>query len=75
MIYLTGIGMEKNQSLALKWFLEAAKLGYPQSQLVAGRMYAYGIGTYKDCDKAKEFLSKALASGEVPEAKRFLEML
>lgn len=59
-LYLSGEGVEKNESKALHYYIQAAHLGYGPSQFNCGIMYKLGLGTDKDAMKA--YLYLALAS-------------
>jgi hypothetical protein len=67
-----GLGVEKNESEALKYFEKAAKDGLKVAMYNAGNMYFNGIGCEKDKEKAKEYMELAVINGYGP-AIGFLE--
>ncbi len=63
-LYRSGIGVEKNQKAAFKWYEKAAKLGSPRSWYRLGMMYKYGSGGKElDFKKAYECFSSAADLG------------
>lgn len=56
-------GIPKNDSLAAKWYLKAAKLGHVSAQLSIGTMYADGEGVLKDDLKALGWMGNAADQG------------
>lgn len=57
----------RNQSeQAFQWFLKAAELGHPESQLIIGECYTWGHGTPKSHDKAFYWLLKAAEQKQIP---------
>ncbi|GJJ77482.1 protein HIRA/HIR1 [Entomortierella parvispora] len=53
------LGVSKDDSLAAKWYLKAAKKGHASAQLCIGTMYADGLGVPQDDSKAVEWLLQA----------------
>ena len=51
-LYYDGVGVEKNYSVALKWYTMASNLGDLWSKLRLGDMYRDGKGTDIDIDRA-----------------------
>lgn len=58
--YLWGIGVEKDEPLALSLLSDAAQMGYTEAWLRLGSIYTNGIGVEKDTAKAADFLEKYL---------------
>ncbi len=48
MIYDRGVGVENNDSEALKWYRKAAEQGYAKAQYNLGMMYYFGKGVPQD---------------------------
>jgi hypothetical protein len=44
---------------ALSLYLPLARLGESQAQEKVGEMYLYGMGVFRDCDRARDWLDKA----------------
>ena len=58
--YYYGTGnVEKNQKIALAWFLKAGAKGYAKAQDYLGDMYDNGYGTPKNIDRAIHWYTKA----------------
>ena len=62
-----GLGTEKNETEAFKWFEKSAKAGNKYAQFSLGNMYYYGSGVEQNYDKAFNWY-KASASQEQPYA-------
>jgi hypothetical protein len=58
-MYETGKGVNKNESLALKYYTDASKLNNPAGQYSLGNMYYRGLGCNKDLKIALEYYKKA----------------
>jgi uncharacterized protein len=58
-IYANGLGVEKNDGEAVKWYQKAADQGESDAQLNLGMMYATGRGLEKDPKKAMEWYLRA----------------
>lgn len=54
-----GAGVEQDDTAALRWFLKAARQGYPPAQYKVGMAYTYGIGTEPEPNKARKWLEQA----------------
>lgn len=59
-----GDGVPRNLSAALSLYLQAAALGDPEAQYIAGGMYFKGRGTAVDHDKAFSYLYRAAKNGK-----------
>ena len=60
---LRGIGIKKNESEALKWFLKAADEGYSTVQYNVAYCLENGISTTKDIEAARQYYQKAADQG------------
>jgi len=58
-----GLKGQKNQAKAFELYLQAANMGDPEAQFIAGGMYFKGIGTTVDYSKAFSFLLRAAQKG------------
>ena len=47
-LYYDGVGVKKDQSIALEWFKKLANLGDSNYKVRVAEMYRDGIGTKKD---------------------------
>ena len=63
--YAEGKGVRQDDSLALKWYLEASRSGVQQATLCAADCFLYGKGVNKDTQKYLQILSDAAKSGDV----------
>lgn len=61
--YFTGTGVEKNETRAFSYWLQAAKSGHLESENEVGVCFAKGEGTDKDMSQAAAWYSKAAAEG------------
>lgn len=61
--YLGGIGVEKSDAEAVKWFLKAADQGYADAQYNVGVAYGKGNIIEKNDSKSVEFYLKAAEQG------------
>jgi uncharacterized protein len=59
-----GDGVQRNLPAALSLYLEAAALGDPEAQYIAGGMYFKGRGTVIDREKAFSYLYRAAKNGK-----------
>jgi len=73
-MYLEGLGVEKNQNKAFGFFEKGASLGDGASQVNLAVLYAWGEGVTHDKMKAYEYLKKALQSGQ-SKAGEYLDLL
>jgi len=62
-MYFEGIGVEKNNKKAYKWFKEAADYNYPHAEYKLGLMYDKEIGVSQNYKKAARLYNKAAKSG------------
>ena len=65
--YANGLGVEKNEHEAFKWYKQAADQNYVPSQYITALYYEEGIGTEKNLDKAFALYQKT-AKQNIPEA-------
>ena len=61
--YAEGIGVEKDEKIAVEWFRKAAVQGFARAQDNLGYCYQYGLGVDKDEKKAVELYRKAAVQG------------
>jgi TPR repeat protein len=69
--YSLGMGVEKDDELAVFWWRKAAEQGEATAQSLLGLKYQEGRGVAKDYEKAAFWLRKAAEQG-MPQAQRFL---
>jgi hypothetical protein len=62
--YLTGVGVEKNESSAMQWWLEAAKQDHALAQFNVGRAYYLGIGLPEDQEQSRYWFERAAFNQE-----------
>jgi len=62
-MYANGLGIEKNEKEAVKWYQKAAAQGEADAQLNLGMMYSAGRGVEKDPKKAMEWYLRAAEQG------------
>jgi uncharacterized protein len=70
-MYSNGLGVEKDNGEAVKWFSKAAEQGSSEAQCFLGDMYAKGMGVIKDEVMAANLISMAAKQGH-PEAQAYL---
>lgn len=63
MLYLNGIGIEKDAEQAFLHMSNAASKGYDNAQYNLGRLYKYGTGCKLDFQKAMDWFETATANG------------
>lgn len=63
--YYDGVAVRKDYAMALKWYLNAARLGHQWCKVRCGEMFRDGKGTPVDIPKAAEMFSDAAMSGNV----------
>jgi len=63
LLYLNGLGVEKNERLALMWFTYAGEQGMADAQYNAGVLFYSGKGVYPDHKSAIEWWTLAAAQG------------
>lgn len=64
LVFRDGLGVDKNQAEALKWFKRAAEGGMATAQTYMGYFYVNGEGVEKDDHKGVEWYRKAEAQNE-----------
>ncbi|EEO27999.1 hypothetical protein OFAG_01152 [Oxalobacter formigenes HOxBLS] len=62
-MYHKGLGVEKDQQIAVGWFKKAAELGLAKAQFNLGLSYQKGQGASKDIHKAIEWFRKSAEQG------------
>ena len=65
MRYYKGIGVEKDEKKAVKWFTESALSGNPTAQLYLGLCYDTGTGVEKDQNAAVRWYTRSAEQGNV----------
>ena len=63
--YLQGVGLERNDVMALHWVRAAAQQGYARAEAGLAWMYAVGRGVVRDDAKAFEWYKRAAENGYV----------
>lgn len=63
MLYLKGIGTEKDDIKAFKYISKSAKKNYDKAQYNLGRLYKYGSGCQLNFQKAMDWFETATANG------------
>ena len=63
-MYRHGLGVEKNDQLAISWYRKAAQGGHVKAQNSLGIMYRFGMGVEKNLDEAVHWLSAAAEQGD-----------
>ncbi len=58
-LYLSGLGVQQDHVLALRWCERAAARGEPRGQYILGSMYRDGKGVEKDLVRALDLFRKA----------------
>ena len=56
--------IDKDYTLALKWFKKSANNGHSRAQNALGNMYYYGRGTKENLTKAKDWFEKSAKQGD-----------
>ncbi len=62
--YHKGIGTRQDDSLAVHWWLKAARQGQPESQQGLGWAYANGRGVEADLEEAYRWYNRAVNGGD-----------
>ena len=62
--YENGIGVSKDDNMAVLWFTVAAQGGESAAQLAIGRRFLTGEGVKQNYDEARRWLEEALKNGE-----------
>jgi TPR repeat protein len=65
-MYETGKGLNKNESMALKYYTDASMLNHSGGQYNLGNMYYRGLGCNKDLKIALEYYKKAAVQDYAP---------
>ena len=65
MMYMKGIGADRNYTAAFNWYYSAAEKGHLNSMANLGDMYAKGIGVQNDQQQAFKWYRKAAESGHI----------
>ncbi len=63
LMYANGIGVQKNETEAAKWYTKAAEQGNALGQALIGEMNLNGHGVPKDEAEAAKWITKAAAQG------------
>ena len=63
-MFENGLGVERDVTEAVNWFIRSAEQGDANGQCNLGRMYAMGSGVDLDLVKAYQWLSLSGAQGE-----------
>lgn len=62
--YFDGIGVDKNEELAVYWYEKAAKQGDSYAQYMVGLSYDFGIGVTENNERAVYWFTKSAEQGE-----------
>ncbi|MFT6558255.1 hypothetical protein [Sneathiella sp.] len=62
-LFRRGLGVEKDFSLALKWYKRAANMGFDRAQANVGTMYLNGEGVDQNFTEAASWFTKAARNG------------
>ena len=63
-MYATGIGVQQDDTEAVKWYRKAAEQGDADAQFNLGNKYRYGDGVPKDFAEAAKWFRKAAYQGK-----------
>ena len=63
-MYRHGLGVVKNDTLAIDWYRKAAQGGHVRAQNSLGIMYRFGMGVEKDLNEAVHWLTAAAEQGD-----------
>lgn len=74
-IYERGLGVDKNETQAVKWYKDSALQGYIDAQYNIGIMYASGRGVAQNDAFAMMWLSLAAKQGDSEARKLLLSMI
>ena len=69
-----GWGMKKDLGKAFVYFCISAEYGFREAQVIAGDMFANGIGGAMNAKKAVEWYRKAAKQGDVTAKSRIIDM-
>jgi hypothetical protein len=73
-MYAAGKGVTQDYTLSIQWYQKAADHGLASAQYNLGLMYANGIGTPVDKEKAKALFRMAASRGFNPARKALAQM-
>jgi TPR repeat protein len=73
-IYLSGRGVPKDYTEAVRWFRQAAAGGNPAGMFHLGQMYEKGWGFQRDPNQALSYYRKAAAAGDKDATRRLAEL-
>jgi hypothetical protein len=73
-MFKNGLGVKKNEKLALSWFERAARLGDLDSQTATAEMYFNGIGVKEDKKQAFNWYLEAAKQGHLDSQQIIAEM-
>jgi TPR repeat protein len=62
-MYCDGLGVEKDEVEAAKWYEKSANQGNAQAMNALGAMYVNGVGVEQDRQKGLSYITKAAQSG------------
>lgn len=62
-MYNNGIGLPRDEKMAVSWYLKSAEQGYAEAQNMLGIMYENGAGVTLDYKKAASWYRKAAEQG------------
>tara|TARA_R110000744_G_scaffold124432_1_gene229935 strand:+ start:126 stop:980 length:855 start_codon:yes stop_codon:yes gene_type:complete len=62
-MYANGLGVQRNDAEAIKWYRKAADQGFAEAQLLLGYMYDEGRGAIENDAEAMKWLRKAADQG------------
>ncbi|NRS87714.1 TPR repeat protein [Flavobacterium sp. 7E] len=74
-IYTQGLGVTKNENLALEWFEKAAQSGYAKAYFNLATLYKEGVIVSKDETKAVIYFEKAAKAGDIGSWSKWGEMV
>jgi TPR repeat protein len=63
-MYLSGVGVPRNQVEGLKWLRKASEQGLPAAQNALGELTEKGIGTEKNPEEAAKLFANAAEKGD-----------
>jgi TPR repeat protein len=61
LMYMRGLGVQKNPSVAVQWFEKSAAQGYARGELNLGVAYRIGLGVQQDTQRALQLFRQAAA--------------
>ena len=68
------IGVKKDSKEAVRWLRKSASQDFAEAQAALGAHYLRGEGVAKDLNKAKSYLTKAIAN-DLPQAQSLLDLV